>query len=117
MHYEELHDDLPKAIAKIASFLGIKASPEFCEEVAKKSSMKAMKKQAAASKAKEASQKRHVHLRKGKVGNWRARFSEEVRTCFFGSRGLRELRDATSKPIMMVGCDCIVAMLHCVSFC
>jgi len=45
LQYEELHDDLPKAIAKIASFLGIEASPEFCEEVAKKSTIKAMKKQ------------------------------------------------------------------------
>uniref|UniRef100_A0A7S3Z3L5 Sulfotransferase domain-containing protein n=3 Tax=Lotharella globosa TaxID=91324 RepID=A0A7S3Z3L5_9EUKA len=78
LQYEELHDDLPKAIAKIASFLGIEASPEFCEEVAKKSTIKAMKKQAAASKAKETSEKPHVHLRKGKVGNWRARFSEEM---------------------------------------
>lgn len=75
VHYEELQADLPKAIARIAAFLDIKASPELVQRVAKNSTFKAMKKRAG-------NDKHFVHLRKGKVGDWRAHFSAKAREEF-----------------------------------
>mmetsp|Transcript_19713 Transcript_19713/g.27203 ORF Transcript_19713/g.27203 Transcript_19713/m.27203 type:complete len:304 (+) Transcript_19713:32-943(+) len=80
VNFEDLKSDLKGQVKKIAKFLEIECDEEFAEYVATNSTFEAMKKQAEIANAEKEKKGGYVlkdHIRKGKVGGWKAYFSEE----------------------------------------
>lgn len=82
--YEDMKKQPKEAVRRIADFLSIDASPELIARVAEGSSFRSMAKQAKAGTNTPDAVPRGgaSHLRKGKVGDWRAHFAQDTRMEF-----------------------------------
>lgn len=91
--YEDLHADLPAALARVAAFLGVSGEPAVLARVAAACAFPAMKRQFAAQDARTEQAggwAKKNHLRGGRVGDWRAHFSPAQKAAFdaFGAAGI-----------------------------
>ena len=83
LHYEDMIEDLPAAVRKIANFMGKEdMSDEVVASIADQSTLDSMKKNPKADckwlpGSKHATEGHSMHLRKGGKGNWKDYFTEE----------------------------------------
>ena len=83
LHYEDMIEDLPAAVRKIANFMGKEdMSDEVVASIADQSTLDSMKKNPKADckwipGSKHSDEEHAVHLRKGGKGNWKDYFTEE----------------------------------------
>ena len=75
LRFEDLKENLPREIKKVADFIGVKYTDDFIEEVAKKTDFNYMKKDNTCNLS--AIYITSEFMRSGKVGNWEGYLTEE----------------------------------------